>query len=110
MTSLNASEPVIRTTVLTKRYGEFTAVREIDLDVGRAEIFAFLGPNGAGKTTTVRMLMGVLRPSAGTACIDGLDCFSASRCARSSAARARCWSGYRWPMPRKSTQSTIRRA
>ena len=45
-------------------------------EVRRAEIFAFLGTNGAGKTTTVRMLMGVLRPSAGTACIDGLDCFS----------------------------------
>ena len=69
-------EPVIRTTGLTKRYGEFTAVRGLDLSIDRAEIFAFLGPNGAGKTTTVRMLMGVLRASAGSAFVDGLDCFA----------------------------------
>src|SRR5262245_18282849 len=59
---------------LTKRYGEFTAVCALDLGVERGEVFGFLGPNGAGKTTTIRMLMGILAPSAGRATIDGLDC------------------------------------
>src|SRR5262245_1642686 len=60
---------------LTKRYGDFTAVAGLDLEVRRGEIFALLGPNGAGKTTTMKVLMGILKPSAGTASIDGLDCF-----------------------------------
>jgi ABC-2 type transport system ATP-binding protein len=53
--------------------GEVEAVRGIDLDVARGEIFGFLGPNGAGKTTTVRMLCTLLPPSAGEAKVDGLD-------------------------------------
>ena len=60
---------------LTKRYGEFTAVSGLDLDVPRGELFALLGPNGAGKTTTMRLLMGILKPSQGTARIDGRSCF-----------------------------------
>src|SRR4051794_11402184 len=75
MTLQPDADAVIQTTGLTKRYGDFTAVSALDLTVARAEIFAFLGPNGADKTTTVRMLMGVLRASSGTARIDGLDCF-----------------------------------
>ena len=59
---------------LTKTYGEFTAVRDLDLSVGRGEVFGFLGPNGAGKTTTIRMLMGILVPTSGRITIDGLDC------------------------------------
>ena len=50
---------------VTKRYGKFTAVHPLDLHVQRGELFGFLGPNGAGKTTTIRMIAGVLRPSAG---------------------------------------------
>jgi ABC-2 type transport system ATP-binding protein len=60
---------------LTKRYGDFTAVSDLNLRVPRGELFALLGPNGAGKTTTIRMLMGILQPSGGVARIDGLDCF-----------------------------------
>jgi len=60
---------------LTKRYGEFTALSNLDLDIPRGELFALLGPNGAGKTTTMRMLMGILKPSSGTARIDGRSCF-----------------------------------
>jgi ABC-2 type transport system ATP-binding protein len=60
---------------LSKVYGEFEAVTDLDLEVGRGELFALLGPNGAGKTTTLRMLMGILRPTRGTAAIDGHDCF-----------------------------------
>ena len=58
---------------LTKRYGSFTAVDGVDLDVPRGELFGFLGPNGAGKTTTLRMIAGILRPSSGTIRIAGID-------------------------------------
>src|SRR4051794_8757041 len=60
---------------LSKRYGDFTALHELELHVARGEIFALLGPNGAGKTTTLRILMGLLRPSAGKASVAGRDCF-----------------------------------
>ena len=61
---------------LTKSYGEFEAVKGLDLSVSYGQIFALLGPNGAGKTTTIRMLMGILAPTSGVAKIDGLDCFA----------------------------------
>jgi ABC-2 type transport system ATP-binding protein len=60
---------------LTKNYGRFVAVDHLTLAVPPGQIFALLGPNGAGKTTTIRMLMGILVPSSGSAMIDGLDCF-----------------------------------
>ena len=53
---------MIRLSQLTKRYGKFTAVDGIDLEVPRGELFGLLGPNGAGKTTTIRMIAGILRP------------------------------------------------
>lgn len=56
-----------------KRYGSFQAVKGIDLRAERGEIFGFLGPNGAGKTTTIRMVAGVLRPTAGQVFVGGLD-------------------------------------
>ena len=58
---------------LTKRYGTFTAVDNVDLLVPRGELFGFLGPNGAGKTTTLRMIAGILRPTSGTVRIAGHD-------------------------------------
>jgi ABC-2 type transport system ATP-binding protein len=58
---------------LEKRYGDTLAVKGVDLAVYPGEIFGFLGPNGAGKTTTIKMLVGLLRPSAGTARIGGHD-------------------------------------
>lgn len=58
---------------LTKRYGNFTAVNAINLEVPRGELFGFLGPNGAGKTTTLRMIAGILRPTAGAVRIAGID-------------------------------------
>jgi ABC-2 type transport system ATP-binding protein len=64
---------VIRLNQLTKRYGRFTAVDKIDLDVASGELFGFLGPNGAGKTTTFRMIAGILRPTSGTVEIGGID-------------------------------------
>ncbi len=68
--------PLVEINGLTKIYGGFPAVAQLDLVVPRGELFALLGPNGAGKTTTIRMLMGILQPTSGTARIDGLDCFS----------------------------------
>ena len=64
---------MIELTALTKRYGSFTAVDALDLHVPKGELFGFLGPNGAGKTTTLRMIAGILRPTAGTVRISGLD-------------------------------------
>ena len=67
------SGPIIRTEGLTKRFGEFTAVDALSLDVERGTIFAFLGANGSGKSTTIRMLIGLLEPTAGTIEVDGID-------------------------------------
>src|SRR5689334_3656678 len=58
---------------LTKKYGDFTAVDGISLEVRRGEIFGFLGPNGAGKTTTIRILAGLSLPTSGDVRVDGLD-------------------------------------
>jgi ABC-2 type transport system ATP-binding protein len=73
--STEVVSPIVEIRGLTKRYGSFTAVSRLELDVPRGELFALLGPNGAGKTTTMRLLMGILRASQGPARIDGLDCF-----------------------------------
>lgn len=58
---------------LTKRFGDFTAVDNIDFSVSKGEIFGFLGPNGAGKSTTIRMLCGILTPSEGNGFVAGYD-------------------------------------
>jgi ABC-2 type transport system ATP-binding protein len=58
---------------LVKRYGTFTAVNGVSLDVGSGEIHGFLGPNGAGKTTTIRMVAGLLKPTAGRIVVNGYD-------------------------------------
>ncbi len=64
---------MIRLENLTKKYGNFTAVNNIDLHVNRKELFGFLGPNGAGKTTTLRMIAGILRPTEGRVFLGGDD-------------------------------------
>jgi len=58
---------------LSKDYGSVHAVRDLNLNVGRGELFCFLGPNGAGKTTTIKMMCGLLHPSAGSVRIGGID-------------------------------------
>src|SRR5436189_5222858 len=65
---------VIRFEGLSKHYGAFVAVRNLAFSVQQGAVFGFLGPNGAGKTTTIRMLMGILVPTAGPATIAGLGC------------------------------------
>ena len=83
--------PLIHARALVKRFGDFTAVDGIDVDVPRGEAFGFLGPNGAGKSSTMRMIGCVSRPTDGTLRILGLDpAETASRSGPSSAsARSR---------------------
>jgi len=64
---------MIRVTELVKRYGGFTAVEGVSLDVAPGEIHGFLGPNGAGKTTTIRIIAGLLKPTSGQIMINGKD-------------------------------------
>jgi ABC-2 type transport system ATP-binding protein len=63
----------VETSALTKRFGAFIAVDDVNLSVARGEIFGFLGPNGAGKSTTIRILCGLLSPTAGSARVNGFD-------------------------------------
>jgi ABC-2 type transport system ATP-binding protein len=67
---------IIQTEALTKKFGDFTAVDQVSFDVRKGEIFGFLGPNGSGKTTTIRMLLGLLKPTSGTASVLGQDVVS----------------------------------
>ena len=65
--------PVIEAKGLTKKYGRFTAVDNLDLQIEEEQIFGFLGPNGAGKTTTMNVLLGFLPPTSGAAFLFGVD-------------------------------------
>jgi ABC-2 type transport system ATP-binding protein len=79
-----AGPPPVQAHALTRRFGSFTAADHITFEISRGEIFGLLGPNGAGKSTTFKMMCGLLRPSEGTALVDGLDLYKSP-----SAARAR---------------------
>jgi ABC-2 type transport system ATP-binding protein len=89
--------PAIRTEGLSKRYGDVLALDSLDLTVEPGEVYGYLGPNGAGKTTTIRLLLGLLRPSAGRAEIFGLDCWhepvAAHRHLAFVSAEPRLWPG-----------------
>lgn len=65
--------PIISTSRLTKAFGNIVAVNDLNLQVMRGDVFGFLGPNGSGKTTTIRMLLGLIRPTAGHAVLFGMD-------------------------------------
>ena len=69
---------MITTTELTKRYGSTLALADLDLEVRQGEVYGLLGPNGSGKSTTIRLLLGFLRPSAGTASVGGWDSWAES--------------------------------
>jgi ABC-2 type transport system ATP-binding protein len=71
--STAASELIIETERLSRRFGELIAVRDLSLSVRRGEIFGVLGPNGAGKSTTIRMLCGILDPTSGRGTVVGFD-------------------------------------
>jgi len=67
------SEPAIQVSELSRRFGDFTAVDRVSFEVNEGEVFGFLGANGAGKTTAIRMLIGLLQPTSGTARVAGYD-------------------------------------
>jgi len=69
---------VIKAQGLTKRFGGLTAIQNVSFEIAKGEVVGFLGPNGAGKTTTIRVLLGFLRPTAGTARVLGLDAWAAA--------------------------------
>lgn len=73
------AESMVRLAGLTKRFGRNTALDGVTLTIGPGEVFGYLGPNGAGKTTTIRLLMGMLRPTSGTASVLGMDAWRESR-------------------------------
>ncbi len=72
-TNAQSPQPQVSLRELTRRFGDFTAVNRVTLDVARGEIFGFLGPNGAGKSTTIRMLCGILPPTSGSGTVAGYD-------------------------------------
>ncbi|MDE1944610.1 MAG: ATP-binding cassette domain-containing protein, partial [Patescibacteria group bacterium] len=75
---------IIEVKDLTRKFGDFTAVKDVSFSVDEGGIFAFLGPNGAGKSTTIKMLTTLLRPTSGTVHINGHDPVTESDLARHS--------------------------
>jgi ABC-2 type transport system ATP-binding protein len=71
--------PVIQTKELTKKYGPFLALDRLTMSVERGQILGFVGPNGAGKTTTIKILVGLARPTSGSATVAGADCVRDAR-------------------------------
>lgn len=71
---MSENSPVIAINQLTKKYGDFTALDSLTLSLDRGRILGFIGPNGAGKTTTIKILVGLARPTSGTASVAGADC------------------------------------
>lgn len=77
-----SNEPIVRVEKLSKHYGGLRALDGCDLAIEREHIYGLLGPNGAGKTTLIRSLIGFIRPTAGQAFVDGIDCIHQSRLVR----------------------------
>lgn len=73
LSRFTAGPLAVETTALRKAFGDLVAVDDLDLEVGVGEVFGLLGPNGSGKTTTIRMLCGLVEPTAGTATVVGCD-------------------------------------
>src|SRR6478752_3361918 len=74
--------PAIRADALTKRFGDLVALDHLTLDVEQGEVFGFLGPNGAGKSTTLRLLLGFIRATSGSATVMGVDTRDVETCHR----------------------------
>jgi len=74
-----SEQPVVVIANLTKRYGEFTALEDLSLIIPAGQILGLIGPNGAGKTTTIKILVGLVRPTSGSARIADVDCVTQSR-------------------------------
>src|SRR6516225_4818522 len=76
---MNPGQPVVETKELTKKYGKFLALDRLTMSVERGQILGFVGPNGAGKTTTIKILVGLARPTSGSARVAGVDCVAGAR-------------------------------
>jgi ABC-2 type transport system ATP-binding protein len=76
---MSSGEVVVETRELTKKFGDFTALDRLSISLERGHILGFIGPNGAGKTTTIKILVGLSRPTSGTASIAGADCVTEAR-------------------------------
>jgi ABC-2 type transport system ATP-binding protein len=76
---MGSGEVVLEARGLTKKYGTFLALDNLSIELGRGQILGFLGPNGAGKTTFIKILVGLLRPTSGSATIAGVDCLREPR-------------------------------
>src|SRR5262249_50392699 len=72
-------QPVVETKELTKQYGKVVALDRLTMTVERGQILGFVGPNGAGKTTTIKILVGLARPTSGSARVAGSDCVAEAR-------------------------------
>lgn len=76
---MSSEGPVIETKQLTKKYGNFLALDSLSITVDKGQILGFIGPNGAGKTTTIKILVGLARPTSGSASVAGIDCAKDAR-------------------------------
>jgi ABC-2 type transport system ATP-binding protein len=76
---MSPGEPVVVTRELTKKYGKLVALNRLTMSVGRGQILGFVGPNGAGKTTAIKILVGLARPTSGSATVAGADCVTEPR-------------------------------
>src|SRR5947199_7318652 len=76
---MSPGPPAVETRDLTKKYGNVVALDRLTLSVERGQILGFVGPNGAGKTTTIKILVGLARPTSGSAWIAGADCVREAR-------------------------------
>src|ERR1700682_4248412 len=76
---MSPGQPALETKDLTKKYGAFVALDRLTMYVERGQILGFVGPNGAGKTTTIKILVGLARPTSGSARVAGADCVAEAR-------------------------------
>jgi ABC-2 type transport system ATP-binding protein len=76
---MSSDAPVVVTRELTKKYGKLLALDRLTMSVGRGQILGFIGPNGAGKTTAIKILVGLARPTSGSASVAGVDCLTEPR-------------------------------
>jgi ABC-2 type transport system ATP-binding protein len=84
---MDSDQPVVQTKELTKKYGQVVALDRLTMSVERGQILGFVGPNGAGKTTTIKILVGLARPTSGSAQVAGVDCVQEAR-------KLKRWVGY----------------
>ena len=73
--ALSSSDPIVQTNGLSKFYGSFSALRDVSISAKRGKVVGLLGPNGSGKSTLLRLILGFIKPTAGSATVGGYDCY-----------------------------------